>query len=256
MTFGFIITRHVNSEKTNRYWNRCIQCIRRFYPLTKIIVIDDNSQSHLIKEDYPYKNVEFIQSEWSARGELLPLVYFFKNHYFDNAVIIHDSVFFHKRIPFEQFLIPVLPLWHFNADQEDKNNVSRIAQHLKNNHLFYNIYNNNNNFFLNDHLSIKQKWFGGFGVQCFINHSFLVNIQEKYQFTQLLNVVRCRKDRCCLERIITILFYLEYPLLIKHKSLFGDIFKYTQWGYTFDEYMSDLENKKRIKPLVKVWTGR
>jgi hypothetical protein len=255
MTFGFIITRHVNSEKTNRYWNRCIQCIRRFYPLIKIIVIDDNSQKHLIKEDYPYKNIEIVQSEWSSRGELLPLVYFLKNHYFDNAVIIHDSVFFHKRISFEKFLIPVLPLWHFNADQEDKDNVSRIGQHLKNNHLFYNVYNNNNDLFLNG-INIKDKWFGAFGVQCYINHSFLQTIQEKYQFTQLLNVVHCRNDRCCLERIIAILFYLECPILLKHKSLFGNIFKYTQWGYTFDEYMNDLENKKRVKPVVKVWTGR
>ena len=25
--FGFIITRHVNSELTNKYWNNCIQCL-------------------------------------------------------------------------------------------------------------------------------------------------------------------------------------------------------------------------------------
>ena len=24
-SYGFIITRHVNSEKTNNYWNRCIK---------------------------------------------------------------------------------------------------------------------------------------------------------------------------------------------------------------------------------------
>ena len=40
--FGFIITRHVNSVKTNNYWNHCVKLIRTFYPLRKIIIIDDN----------------------------------------------------------------------------------------------------------------------------------------------------------------------------------------------------------------------
>ena len=43
-TYGFIITRHVNSEKTNKYWNKCVKCIRTFYPLKKIIIIDDKLQ--------------------------------------------------------------------------------------------------------------------------------------------------------------------------------------------------------------------
>ena len=30
--FGFIITRHVNSDTTNNYWNQCIRCLRKFYP--------------------------------------------------------------------------------------------------------------------------------------------------------------------------------------------------------------------------------
>ena len=27
MSYGFIITRHVNSDLTNLYWNKCIKCI-------------------------------------------------------------------------------------------------------------------------------------------------------------------------------------------------------------------------------------
>ena len=34
--FGFIITRHVNSEKTNNYWNHSVKLIRTFYPFIKI----------------------------------------------------------------------------------------------------------------------------------------------------------------------------------------------------------------------------
>ena len=38
---GFIITRHVNSEKTNNYWIECYKSIRQFYNnkiLTNIII--------------------------------------------------------------------------------------------------------------------------------------------------------------------------------------------------------------------------
>jgi hypothetical protein len=37
---GIIFTRHVNSEKSNKYWNECYHCIRTFYP-TNLIKISD-----------------------------------------------------------------------------------------------------------------------------------------------------------------------------------------------------------------------
>ena len=97
-SFGFIITRHVNSESTNRYWNHSVKCLRTLYPLKKIIVIDDNSKKEFLNADHEYENVEYVISEFPGRGELLPYYYLYKNHYFDNAIIIHDSVFIQKRI--------------------------------------------------------------------------------------------------------------------------------------------------------------
>ena len=55
--YGFIITRHVNSEKTNNYWNRCIKLIITFYPHRKIVVIDDNSNQDFVKAEFEYKNL-------------------------------------------------------------------------------------------------------------------------------------------------------------------------------------------------------
>ena len=101
-SYGFIITRHVNSEKTNKYWNHAVRSIRRFYPFRKIVIIDDNSNQAFVREEYDYKNIQIVKSEYPGRGELLPYYYFYKNKYFDNAVILHDSVFFHKRIHFEK----------------------------------------------------------------------------------------------------------------------------------------------------------
>ena len=169
--FGFIVTRHVNSVKTNMYWNQCVKLLRTLYPMKKIIVIDDNSNYSYVKAEFDYENVTIIQSEYPGRGELLPYYYFLKNKFFENAVIIHDSVFFHKRISFENLTnINVLPLWFFHSDKENIENTKRIAKNLKNYILLDKKLNKDidvlaffNNKFSND------IWFGCFGVQSYIN---------------------------------------------------------------------------------------
>ena len=78
-SFGFIITRHVNSEKSNKYWNRCVKLLRTFYPHRQIVIIDDNSNYAFVKSDADYRNLTIIQSEFHGRGELLPYYYYIKN---------------------------------------------------------------------------------------------------------------------------------------------------------------------------------
>jgi hypothetical protein len=174
--YGFIMTRHVNSEKTNDYWNNSIKCIRRFYPNIKIVVIDDNSNYDLVKAHNEYKNVEIIKSEYKGRGELLPYYYFYKNKFFDNAFIIHDSIFIHKRIDFERLKsIDVLPLWHFNPDKENVNNSLNLVSNFRNKYLLY------KSLTLSDVaiLGRRPDWYGCFGVQSYINHNFLLRISNK-----------------------------------------------------------------------------
>ena len=98
--FGFIIIRHVNSEKTNKYWNHNIRLIRRFYPFRLIVIIDDNSNYDYVKAEFDYKNIRVVQSEFPGRGELLPYYYFLKYKFFKNAVILHDSVYWDMLIEF------------------------------------------------------------------------------------------------------------------------------------------------------------
>ena len=252
--YGFIITRHVNSEKTNKYWNKCVRCIRTFYPLRKIIIIDDNSNQNFIKSDFQYSNIEIIQSEFPGRGELLPYYYFYKNKYFDNAVIIHDSIFFHKRINFEKLVgVKVLPLWHFEADKENISKTMIISNRLSNQtEIQKKLSLNENILSLNHH-----KWYGCFGVQSFINYNFLRYIEKKYNIFNLLSIVKNRQDRCCLERIFGAIFYTEENHnLTKMKSLFGNIFNNQKWTYSFDEYENDVNQKKISKVVIKVFTGR
>ena len=118
--FGFIITRHVNSHKTNEYWNHSVKLLNYLYPSKKIILIDDNSNYEFVKQTKDYQNLEIIQSEFPGTGELLPYYYFYKRHPFKHAVILHDSVFFHKRVSFEKLSkYHVLPFWDFHPDNEN-----------------------------------------------------------------------------------------------------------------------------------------
>ena len=55
--YGFIITRHVNSEKTNNYWNNNVKLLRGLYPSSKIVIIDDNSNYDYVKAEFEYKNI-------------------------------------------------------------------------------------------------------------------------------------------------------------------------------------------------------
>jgi hypothetical protein len=240
-TYGFIITRHVNSEKTNRYWNRCVKLIRGFYPHRLIVIIDDNSNPVFLKADHDYKNTIVIQSEYNGRGELLPYIYYSENKWFDRAVIIHDSVFFHKRIPFETVNFDVASLWHFqrihNPTHYDQNIVS-VLKHA-------NIINQ---------VSKTRLWDGCFGAQSFIKHSFLLHIMKKYQLKNLIQVIKTRINRSCLERIFGIIFYLEMKTNIP--SLFGNINTNNKFGLTYEEYLNDLKNWKVNANIVKVFSGR
>jgi hypothetical protein len=254
MTYGFIITRHVNSEETNKYWNHSVKLIRTFYPNKQIIIIDDNSNKEFIVADHEYDNLTIIQSEYQARGELLPFIYFLKYKWFDNAIIIHDSIFIHKRIPFEVFKCPVLPLWHHPKDKENVNNVIRIIKHLKNNYKLYSKIYDRNNMIMglnNENYNIC------FGCQCFINLRFLERLELKYKITNLVNAIHCRTDRCSLERVMGLLFNEEYNQLKYIKSLFGEIrYHYKSFKYNYPEYSDDFKKKKIVHSIVKIWTGR
>ena len=252
--FGFIITRHVTSENTNKYWNHSVKLLRTFYPYIKIVIIDDNSNQDFLKAEFDYKNIEIIQSEFHGSGELLPYYYYIKNKFFENAVIIHDSVFFHKRINFESLNgINVMPLWFFNSAEENIGNSIKISKMLKNSYSIEQKLSINDNIIRMPQL----KWYGCFGVQTYINHNFLLRIEEKYNISNLVKVVKTRPDRCCLERIFGCIFYTENPKILHKKAIFGNISKHHKWGqYSFHEYILNLKKGTIPNYVVKVWTGR
>lgn len=251
--YGFIITRHVNSEKTNKYWNHSVKLLRTLYPNKKIVVIDDNSNKIFVKSEFDYINVEIVISEFPGSGEILPYYYYLKNKYFENAVILHDSVFFHKRIPFEILKCNVLPLWYFNADKENIENTLLLTKKLNNASYI------EKKLLLNDNVIgiPHSKWYGCFGSQSYINYNFLLELNKTYNIVNLVRTLKNRSDRCCLERILGCCFFTQDINLFKTKALFGNIMLYQKWcDYSFDKYMKDLEKGILPKAVIKVWTGR
>ena len=185
---------------------------------------------------------------------MLPYIYYLRYKWFPNAIIIHDSLFIHRRIPFEKLSIPVLPLWHHLYDKEDVNGLLRISSCLKNNHILLDKINGTTINILGLNKNSFNLCFGG---QTFIQLAFLERLQNKYNIHALVNTVRNRTDRCAFERIIGLLFCEECPQLTNTYSLFGDIMnKYKAFEYNYDEYSNDLRQNKIPYPFVKVWTGR
>ena len=235
-SLGFIMLRHVNNELTNKYWNHCYECIRKYYPENLILIVDDNSNYEYVAEKQPLYKTTIINSEYPGRGELLPYFYYLHNKLFDTAFIIHDSVFVNQRIDFSVDKYKML--WNFkhNWDQiEDETNIINVFNDVE---------------LLNFHKN-KTLWKGCFGCMTIVKHDFLTFVNTQYDISKLLDVIKMRYNRCSFERVISCLF--QSCLLQKNanETLLGDIHDYYNRSITFEEkdYFTHL-------PLTKVWTGR
>jgi hypothetical protein len=235
MDIGFIILRHVNSKITDEYWQICWDSIRKYYPLNKILIIDDNSTQEFISEK-SLSDTVIIDSEFPRRGELLPYYYYLHNKFCEKVVILHDSVFVNAEIDFNTTNYTMLFEFEHNADQpKDEIRLINLLSNKEELLAFH-----------------KQKglWKGCFGGMSIISHDFLTLLDNKYNIAKLLAGITTRYHRMSFERVIACILQKNSP----KKTLLGNILKYCNWGYTFDKY---LLHKNELKlPLIKVWTGR
>lgn len=228
---GFIILRHVNSELTNNYWRHCIECIRKFYPENKILIIDDNSDPNFLTTETHY-NTTIIKSEYPKRGELLPYYYYLNNKLFDVAVIIHDSIFINSYIDFTVDKYKII--WEFEHDWDQIYDERRMINAFNNLELRI--------FYENKHL-----WKGCFGCMSVITHDYLTFINSKYKISILLDYVLDRYNRCSFERVIACILQKEQV----NASLLGNIHKYCEWGIPYHDIC-----KLKHLPMIKCWSGR
>ena len=258
-TFGFIITRHISSKKTNKYWLNSYKCIRKYYPNNLIIIIDDHSNNIFLDENplteskyhKSLHNLIIINSTLpNCCGELLPYYYYYKYKFFDKAIILHDSMFMNQHINFDTeeydniFVFNFLNSSETYSNHEDTNGEQFLLKQLK-----------NNSHLLDLHMSYS--WKGCFGACTVITHNFLNMLEQKYNLTILVNFIKKRIDRCKFERIIAVLFYAEnHEKLNIQVSVGGYIVEhYKAFSYTYDEYING-ENLGENYKIIKVWSGR
>ncbi len=115
----FVILRHVTKELDNsdEIWKLCYKSIRQFYTTNKIIIIDNNSDFSIIKNDIELYNCEIINSS-AFNSRLFSPFYELLNINFKKAIIIHDGVIFKKFVDFNNFE-DIKYVWHFNTKQYD-----------------------------------------------------------------------------------------------------------------------------------------
>jgi hypothetical protein len=228
---GFIILRHVNNESTNRYWIHCYNCIRKFYPENKILIIDDSSDYRFITYEKLYKTL-LLNSEFPKRGEILPYYYYLQHKLFDVAVILHDSVFINKYIDMNVDKYKIIWGFDHNWDQtEDERNILDIF----------------NDSELKEFYENKDLWTGCFGGMSIITHDYLTELHNKYDISKLLDCILNRYNRCSFERIIACLLQKE----VRNETLLGNIHHYCKWGIKIDEI-----HRYNHLPMIKCWSGR
>jgi hypothetical protein len=119
-----------------------------------------------------------------------------------------------------------------------------------------------NNEELLDLYKDKTNWVGCFGVMSFIDYNALEEIQEKYNFLNLLEIVKTRDDRMCVERIFAV---ISYKITNNYcKGLHGDIHKdyLSNWSFDYIKYINMFYIADSvIAPYndyyaIKIWSGR
>jgi hypothetical protein len=239
--WGFVIVRHVQSELTSQYWHKSYQLIRKLYPDVPIVVIDDNSNPRFLRKDLEVGLVhcKILSSEYPQCGEMLGYYYFLKHHWFEKAVVLHDSVFLLKRMDFTS-CSPVKFLWYINDNKwDDVEMETQLLSQLGGPYL--------------ELYTEKTRWKGCFGVMSVIDYAFVKKIACLFV---LMDDIKTRRHRSCMERIFAVACFYHHPSLRDDLSLMGDIHQYIlPWGFDYQTFVNN-ENRPELPPLVKVWTGR
>lgn len=239
---GFIISRHITCDLSNNYWIESYKCIRKYYN-NKIIIIDDNSDYNYVKnEETTLVNCTIINSEFKKSGEILPYYYLYKYRFFNKAVILHDSVFINKYINFEKYN-NIKFIWHFTHHWDNETEELELLNKLNNTNL--------TSFYHN-----KDKWYGCYGAQSFIEYKFLDILVKKYNIFSLIEYINKRELRMNFERIFGLICMYETDIL-SECSMFGIIHHYIHWGYLYNNYILDKKEEKIDHlDIIKVWSGR
>ena len=200
MTFGFIIPSYVNTPYAYHRLKSCIDSIRKHYPLTQIIVIDDDSTINISELMTMDSKLIVEKSLIKKGGEINPYYHFYNTKYFDVAIVIQDSTIIKTLIPVDLSTINVKFFYYFtNHNPRWNNNFEKV---------FNNFYNNLSDLDKREKLKTfsnnRNKWLGCVGVMSVISHDYLVKMNNKTNFIEMCKYVKNRTDRMVMENIFAV----------------------------------------------------
>lgn len=239
-----IMVRHVKTEDDNKYWKESYGYIKKWYPDTKLVIIDDNSKA---AEDIQLDNTTIIQSEYPGRAELLPYYYFHKYHFAEKVLVIHDSLFLNSVINVDS-VNNFEFIWDFEHTWDDNIGIPEILRKFPGGEKFVELYFK------------KNLWKGCYGVMSVMSWDFLDKMNTECNlFNVLLESITDRANRMRLERIWGVLCtYYDCDKPSKYGQIHPWVHRFTKgrkwWDYSFNEY----QNEKDVidSPIIKVWVGR
>jgi hypothetical protein len=240
---GFIVLFHANDEKSSNYWKICLASLRRFYPKSHVMLINDNSNPRFFDKSELLKRLDertvYVESEFPGSGELLPLYYFHKlRPPFEYAVILHDSVFVQKFVDFPRE--EIMFLWDFDPVICDcKNEIYAQIDRLAHRDVLLKQYER------------KKDWRGCFGCMCVIKWSFLDSMVRMFDFFNVIPACKKRIQRSALERVFALACFMalgrrRVPVMV---SSIHDCFDFGEINFGNFEKFGDVA-------LLKLWSGR
>lgn len=221
--FGFIIPCYINSEKSYKSLNTCVDNIRKYHN-EKIVLLNNHSPISIESILDTYDNVETYLSPFPSSGEFNAYLWFHENKIFDKAIVLHDSMYLNKKmenidkvktVQFIKYFTDHINDWSLVKEPNtDYNKEHRIATH---DDLIIHILNRGLNRVNVEFLAFaknlyhqKKKWVGCYGIMSIIDYSFLRELQTKTNILDVGKSLTGKRDRIAMESIYSLaLLFME-----------------------------------------------
>jgi len=219
--FCFIIPSYCSSELHGLQLKRCIKSIREHHD-NKIFLIDDYSDYDINLYISEFDNIEIIESQVKAGGDMVTYLNFSQIDGFKNAVIIQDSMTLEHALENITYIDTIKHIWYFTNHRLHWHKIKEADTE----------YNRKNNIKVHDDLMMdcikkmidkeefrewainiypkKEKWSGSIGCQSVIDKNFLTELDEK---TGIIDILSKMNDNR-LRRVAESLFPLACQFIV------------------------------------------
>lgn len=213
-SWGFIVVTHCSTDAHVTMLHDSLGALHRHHPAVPIVLIDDWSPLplQLDRLSLPLTVERSVLTPGAA--EVLPYLYYFKNRYFDVAVILHDSMQLQRPLVGIDQVTTVKFIRYFTCHEDwpqipEPETAYNRRHHIQTHEdLIHHLVSTQANDFLWEQFSRryapKSEWRGCFGVMSIIHHDFLRYLQEKTEILTLFQVVHTNRTRRAMETLFAL----------------------------------------------------